>query len=829
MPYPSVTFQNQLTVAVNVYDAFNNNDEQQNTTDYFGTLTLLGNVPAGGQATFTPINGPISTYIVYDVSNNPVVRTFTLGAAASTFQVTQADVAVITATKAFITLTTTSPTDPQVVSFLALIKNGASSAEAINSFFQGTTNYNTCTFVSYMLAITQMAQQGQQQLATPASAVYSLSQLCGFFNVSWPSGFPDVAITNFSCTEANGDITLGGTIEISGLPDVPQATMTNLLSMLPSATAQFTLNFNYGSGGNTSLQIVLPNISVPTGNGNTFQLQTPTLYLSINPLFKFVIFEISATVPFNIFGSPTFDAALSMTIDNDEAAIGVVVTGNNNTLFTPPILQGIHFDTIGVSMGLFFEPPGYVLGVEGAFHVGDGTNNITLDDNQFLIVCEFDGPVPNPLYISFYIPQLNLSEIITMFTNTPNNIDVPVSFNELSFVWMEDPMAPITLPDGQLSQMAYGFSAYADILGLQFYGNVQVNLTNGLSGIITMSPYSIGSIFSLTGNGQAVSIKVDANGNPIPNNVVPLTAAQQQATQAAATQQIIAPGGPEMTMSSSSSPYFTLDASATFLGSTDTIDCTVTSSGFNFNLQLSDIDISCVLNQGAFIGTFTYTPSLNISLPDNLGSINLTSAISVTINLSVSASNIDFSVSGSFTFNGDNLSFGPITLDENISGITSLIQSIENGIIADAENIFSSVTQDVSNWASSVYNKYIVPAEPGASYMVTAFKNTFNQVVGDVGSLLGGGNFAAQDVASAVQTIYGAQPQQIAGVLQTAGFSSSEAATALTAIGIGQDVVATALQVEFGLSPSAASALFQGASDVVSDIGSAASSIINDL
>lgn len=87
--------------------------------------------------------------------------------------------------------------------------------------------------------------------------------------------------------------------------------------------------------------------------------------------------------------------------------------------------------------------------------------------------------IPNPLYIAFYVPKLDFNEIITLFTNTSYNIDLPVSFTDLSFRWAENPMEPVVLPDGSLAPMGYGFNAVMDLFGLQFYGYLQIDLNTG--------------------------------------------------------------------------------------------------------------------------------------------------------------------------------------------------------------------------------------------------------------------------------------------------------------------------------------------------------------
>src|SRR5690606_3637405 len=100
--------------------------------------------------------------------------------------------------------------------------------------------------------------------------------------------------------------------------------------------------------------------------------------------------EIKADIPFHIFNSPPFTAQIAMTIDNIEAEVGVEITGNTTTLLTPPVIKGLHIDSFGVGLGLFFEPAGFAIGVDGKFHIGDQKERILLDDDQFAIVCQME-------------------------------------------------------------------------------------------------------------------------------------------------------------------------------------------------------------------------------------------------------------------------------------------------------------------------------------------------------------------------------------------------------------------------------------------------------
>jgi hypothetical protein len=831
--YPTISIENKLTETVTVYDAFNDNPGDTSLTNYFGTLTSLGSVTAGATTSLAPIHGPISTYIIYDSENNPVKRVFTLGTAAQTFEVAQSDVDVITATQNFVELVQNKPDDPEVQQFNALIKNGSASAQAVDSFFAKTTDYKTCTYISYMLMVVALARTPATKTLPPAQQTYSLSALLKYMGIDWPAGMPDIVLSQFYCTDTGSGITLGGQFNVKDVT-FGDGVIDNVLAILPAPTMRFTVVVNLQPGlaiGSTELQCVFDTLSIPVGGGSTIGFQQPTVILSIMPLFKFVVFEIKATIPFSLFGGPTFDAIVAMTIDNVEAEIGVTLDGNGGTLLTPPGIKGLHIDQFGVGMGLFFEPPGFALGVQGKFHIGDGQQVVQLDDDTFAVVCTFEEEVPSPLFLSFYVPQLGLDQVVELFTDQSVSLGFPVSFSDLSFHWAENPLEPVTLPDGTLAPMGYGFSAAMDLFGLGFYADMELDLSNGLQGNAQLAPFSLGPL-SLTGDGTGVTIKVDANGNPIQNNTVPQTAAARQAIAQATTKQLVAPGGAEMRVSTSSSPYFTLDAVLAFLGFHDSIDATIDANGISFSLDFGSVistEMTCVLKDYQnFSGTFAYGPGYSIPLPViggvSLGSIQLIAQISAALGLTTSTSDVVFTASGGFTFGGLNYQIGPFALDVSISSLSGVLSAIETWLVDNAKTVFADLVGSAGPWAQAICSGAIEPAAAGAAYVVGVLRNSFGQPVSAIGGLLKGSHYAFDDVASAVKNAFGADASDVASVLTTAyQATANQVASALQSVGYTASQIAGALQAVFDFTDTAAAAVLQGLGFGTDQIASALS------
>ncbi|CAL2108487.1 conserved hypothetical protein [Tenacibaculum sp. 190524A02b] len=829
-----ITIKNTLTKDIVVYDAFQNDATDKSLTNFFGTLTSITTIKAGASNEFTPIHGPISTYIIFDEEYTPITRVFSMGMQSETFTITQDEVTIMNSTQDFLKLIQNSPTNAEVIQFQKLIKNGQSSAEKVNAFFESTTDYKNVTFISYMLAVVALARTPKTRNKPPQEQTYSLSTLATYMGFDWPSSIPDITLSHINCSETNEAISIGGQLNINDVT-FDTGVLEHIQSFLPDTTVDFKIEFIYNGGlstGMTCLIFSLDNIKIPISDGKTFDIDKPTLLLTLNPLFKFVVFEVKATIPFNIFKSPTIDANIAMTIDNIEAEIGVDLQGNTTSLLTPPVVKGLHFDSFGVGMGLIFEPPGFAIGLEGTFHIGN-QGQVTLTDDSFAIVCEMEEEVPNPLYFAFYVPKLNLDEVITIFTNTSTSLDFPVTFEQLSFRWAENPMEPVVLPDGSLAPMGYGFSGFMDLFGLKFYGYLQIDMNTGIHGTITMNKLSFGNLLSISGDGKGVTIK-EINGQPVPNNTIPKTAEAQKAIKNATTATLITSGGPEMSISTTSSPYFTLDAAISLLDLVnEKIDATISKSGISFELDYGAVlqtSMYCTLKDyHNFSGSFTYGIDIDIPLPSiagfSLGKIDLNADCDVNLGISTSTSDLIFSVGGGFEFDSAKLSFGPFNADVNISSISSLLSAIEHEIISDASSIFKDFIEDASKWAGYVKNAIIHGVEDVAKGLKQAFKKTASEAA----SIMHGAGYGIQEIGSALQSVYGAGANEIASIFGSLGFSDSDVASVLRTLGYPIGAIATALQSAFNLSASAINDVLQGVGYSVNEIKNAFESLGGDF
>ena len=720
----------------------------------------------------------VSVLIVSNATTNiPVARLI-----ASTLfgnkllSVGPADVEAMAQTMDFITFIIQNPSDVLTTTFLNIMKDTSKSpVQPVTHFFAQHEAYAKCTFVTYMMSITIAAEQPESKGKPLDQAVYSLSQLAKLLGGDWPADFPDIVLTKFTCDTQNDVLAIRGEIDLSKLPAQSDQALQFFGSLFDVHLLQVAVHFNYGfniGALGTRLAIGLDALHVPFGQSASLTINKPTVTVDINPLFKFVVFTVTGSIPFSIFGK-AFETDVSMLIDNLEASFGVVIKGDNSSLPAPSMMQDVHFDEFGVGIGVFFEPPGAAIGLSGKFHIGDpgSGSQVALDDDTFVVVCQLIEEVPNPLYISFYVPQMHLTDVLTVFTNVQTTLDVPVSFTNLSFKWSENPMEPVALPDGSLSNMGYGFSAAAKILVFSFYGDIEINLTNGLTADIEMSPLTLGSIFSIGGDGIGFSINVDSAGNPIKNNQLATTAAQQQALRPSSTKQLVAPGGPVLKLQTFASPFLHLNGHVSlFEVDNAQLDADITNSGIIFQVDFGPVltsSMSCSLTDyHNLAATFQFGIDQTISLPSmggtSLGSIPLQATAGAHLSLSTSSSDIILLVGGSFDFEGTTRIFADFTVDAPIQKVSDLLSAIVSHIQQIAGRLFSDLLNDGRTWAGKVKQGVITAADLVASVL----HNAFGQDADQVASTMQAVGYDANEAAEQLQSVF--NPTQVANALKTA-------------------------------------------------------------
>ena len=795
---PTISFINDLSYDINVFDSYRTNDLTPDEENYMAHLTLLGMAKAKSTTVIQPIHNS-TTFILENASGTkPVKRCFKKSSDLTTtsFSIEQSDEDIMTTTFKFIDVIVKTPSDPMSVAFLKIINDpNVNLPDDIDNFFKNYPDYVTCSYPSYMMGAVYNSKNpppppapGEPPVTISDKTYYSLSKLVYYMGGSWPSGMPDITVSDFSCKNENSKFNFTVDIDISNLPFETPEIQANIKSLFKDTTITFKLLFNYALSAAifaTRLELDFDNFSLPVGQSKTINVEKPTITLDINPIFKFVVFTMKGTIPFNIHSKP-FDANISMTIDNVEAAIGVTISGDNVSFPAPPGLKGLFFDEFGVSMGIMFEPPAFALGLETKFHIGTpkSGNVISLNDDTFALICTTEGDIPVPVFASFYVPQLDINTVIELFTNVTTDFDLPVNFSDLSFRWSANPMDAYALPDGTLSQGGYGFSANIDIFAFQFHGIVNLDLNSGLTADVEMSPINWSNVFQLSGDGKGVTIKVDENGNPIPNNIVANTQALQDAVAKATPKQIIAPGGPVLIINTLSAPIVHVNAKASLFELIDfEITADVNKDGISFlldygavlkkqvNVTLADFhNLSALF--GYYIDQTITVPAIN---GVHLGSFRLNADVDVHFAIKTSLSDIVLSVGGDFDFESIHRSFGDFTTDIHIQKITDFLEKIGDYIASEAKQIFSEFLGDAQQWANKVKNGFIT----GADAVGSVLKNMWNADSVAVTSIMKAAGYAGQEIASEIKNTWNCGLNDVTWAMKQVGYSAEEIASSV--------------------------------------------------
>ena len=679
-----ITITNQLAEAFTVYDSYQATDANDN---YYGTLTALSALAAKGNVSIPPPH-PVSTLIIFDDKQKPLAR-LAAGLSHYRFTISETDVQTMAQADAFVAYVGSNPDSTEAKTI-----HGLKAAADIDAFFKRQPSYKLVTTPTYMLALTYRAQNPAPAGTKPEDVTYSLSKLITWLSgVPCPAEMPDITISRFFYQDNNGVLQFGGTVDvIGGLPFDPLVSgiIAQLLALTGPVNVRVSFDTEIGLNlAGTQVMFAMKEVDVPVGGGGTLRIVKPTVTVTINPLFKFVIFEVQADFPITVFGQE-IDTHLSMVVDNVEIEVGLDVTTPGMSLQAPPPIIGVHLDSFGLGMGLIFEPPGYALGVQGSFHIGEGANVVSLDDDTFVVVLDIEEEIPVPMYLSFCVPKLDIGTVLTVLTDLTITVPIPIEFEDLSFTWNANPMEPVALPDGTFSKGGYGFSAYMDIFGLRAYADAEISL-NGVTIDAVMAPVNLAGIFKLTGQGAAVSMKFDAQGNPIRANFIPKTAAERAAIGKAVSREIVSAGGPIVHVSTATSPYVLIDAQFDFLGlSRDSFHLEVTDQGYVFDIVGTLLPVVTFDVHGHFDSTSNFGAggaitvgfvNETIDLGLSSGPFTLDTYAKGSLDVSYDGEAVKATFGFSFVFQGQSLEVAVFELDVDTGPLGDIWSIVKDKII----------------------------------------------------------------------------------------------------------------------------------------------------
>jgi len=519
-------------------------------------------------------------------------------------------------------------------------------------------------------------------------------------------------------------------------------------------------------------------VRIPAGKSK-LMLSNPVIFIDLS---KTVTFGLQGAMSFTINNCP-ITATARLFIGPTQAQVAVNIE-SKKPLPPPPGIKGLRFQSFGVIMGVYFTPPGFSMGLQGKFQIGTQQPS----NNEFGIVLQIIGEVPNLLYLSFAMDELSFGQAVTLFTNkTAPAVVKPLNLvkaSDLSFYWAENVVA---LPDGTMAQPGFGFTAAVQILSVKGYASMQMNLDRGIEGYAELSPINIKGILKISGDGKGMTEtyqKVDGQWVKADNQAIVPAKPAPQTKQVV----IVPPGGPVLQVSCVSSPFLHVSWKVTLFNAlSQQVQATVDTTGFSFLIvysiaKIGQLKIGCVLkNWTNFSGAASFKVALNEQIGPikilgvNCGTIHLNVGMSAGMAITLNPNIFSMAMTGSFTFQSLSLTMPKLTVSVAPKSLVGLPEMIVKQIGSNASKIFSAIFKDADKWAKMASMGLITGYEDTA----TVFKVAFKKTAQDAAKLMKGMSKGAEEVAVGLKSVYKLTSKGAAQALKGADFAAHEVAKGL--------------------------------------------------
>jgi hypothetical protein len=629
-------------------------------------------------------------------------------------------------------------------------------------------------------------------------------------------------------------LSVAGALDFAGSSDDHKT--SNLLSIV--GADELLLQVTIGQTGLSLFAELAGNVGIPTGGNSRLALTNPAIRIDLTTE---TVFQLSGGMKVSINGA-NIVATARLIIDESEAQVAIDISGDHSSLPPPPGVKGLHFQDFGLVMGVFFEPPGLDLGVQGKFRIGEteGTK-----DDEFAIVLEVVEEVPNILYLSFYVDKLDLGQVVTLFTDRTEPAIVQameiVKASDLSFHWAEN---VVVLPDGSIGQPGFGFSASIDIFTFGAHADLQVGVTDGIHGKAEMAPVDVKGILKIDGDGKGISRtyqQVDGQWQLAGNDSI----VRQKPMPPTRTEVVVAPGGPLIEFNCLHSPFVHVNWQVTLFDIQKIrTDVTISSSGFTFLLSydvagIERFDVHCTLkDRDHFKGDATFHLGIDQRIGPihvlgvDCGTLHLTARIDASMSVELDPSRFAMGIDGSFNFEGLGFSMPTLKLSVAPSSLKELPGKIAQQIRDHADEIFATLFADAKKWAEMIGRGVVV----GVTDMANALKNAYHKTAQEAAQLMKQANQAVDSVASGLKTAYGLSADAAASAMRGAGYAAEQVAaglkqgynlttqgvvTALKSAGYAVDQIGNALKSAYGQTAQQAAQLLQRAGYTADQVGNA--------
>ena len=557
-------------------------------------------------------------------------------------------------------------------------------------------------------------------------------------------------------------VTAAVAVDLGGTPARPDvATLKTVLSGRPPVLlGEVTLSTSIAA---IALTVQLAGTLSITGPGGTsVTLTDVSLVLKPDP----VAITLQGSAAFLLGGTP-IEATGLLTVAPNALTGALDIAGENGQVLPFPLgLRGVHLTDIGVAVGVTYEPPSLMMGLLGRFIIGPGPATprgpvpgrslaATPPPDEFVLILGLEGEVPNPLLLSMYLQQLSLGtavEALTDQANLPSLLN-DVTANDVMIYWCDVP-AGLQLPDGSWAYAGYGYNATLDILGVHAYAELKIE-PGGITGSACVDPFGIPGVISLAGNGK---------GTPA----------------AYAGQVTVRPGGAEIGVSTTASPYLSIGWQLTLFNTvSQSMNAQLTSSGFTFAVDGSAHGFSSALTcefstSGSLSMAFTLAVTADIDLGAlhgiHLGAVHL-DGVAASCHLAASVSpSLSIEIDASIDFDGRDLTMPSLRLTETFSSLAGLPAAIVRQIEEAGAAIFAGLIGDAAQYLDVVHKGLVT----GADEVGTVLKTGYQQTQAQAATAMKEAGYSVDEAGTTIKDAFSLDPDELHAALDTAGYAKGD-------------------------------------------------------
>ncbi|MEL6537241.1 MAG: hypothetical protein AAFQ98_17600, partial [Bacteroidota bacterium] len=513
-----------------------------------------------------------------------------------------------------------------------------------------------------------------------------------------------------------------------------------------------------------------------------------------------VDFAVQGGFDFEINGEEiAVDATLL--VETDGIAASVNIQADEDGIQGPPGLKGFHLFQLDFLLGIDFTPPSLTMALQGQFRIGEREGGA---NNQFGMALAVVGNVPKPNYLSFYIQEAGLDELITLVTNEPVSGGLKVLENiqgyDLQFYWASE---QVIMPDGTVALPGFSFGGLIKIFGFGAYAEFVMKTGEGIRGEAQIGPIDLKGVLKVTGNGSGIDRvyeQVDGDWRLVDS----AKAITEENTNPVRTESIVKPGGAVVKFDTSSTTILYMNWNITLFDLvSQSVEVTVSTSGIAFSLTYKvskalKLAIACSMESySKFAGSASFKLNINVLVPGfkingiQVGDLRVKSKVSLALAINVSSNTFSLKLTGSFKFQDVDFTMPKVQFTADPGSLKDIATWVIDKIKDEAEDLFADLFSSAEDFVKNVGEGIVEGAEETAK----VFSDAYNLTSKEAAKVLEDAGETAEDALNAVSSAYNLGSDAIADVGADLGMTASQVGNHLKKVGgYSDEAVSAALQ-----------------------------------